>query len=288
MTNLAVTTKDTNLEGVIEAAWDNRDALNEQTKGAEREAVEEALNLLDSGQYRIAEKIEGSWRVNQWLKKAVLLSFRLNGMKEISGGVGGGNWYDKVDSKFLNWSQQDHSAAGFRSVPGAIVRRSAYVAKGVVLMPSFVNLGAYIDEGTMIDTWSTVGSCAQIGKDCHISGGVGIGGVLEPLQAGPVIIEDNVFLGARSEVAEGVIVEEGSVISMGVFLGASTKIIDRESGDIYMGRVPSYSVVIPGTLPSDKTMANGMPAPSLACAVIVKRVDEKTRSKTSINELLRG
>jgi len=288
MTDLAMKTHDTEIATIIEDAWENRAAINETTGGAEREAVEDALNMLDSGQARIAEKIDGKWVVHQWLKKAVLLSFRLNKMKNIPGGPGNAPWFDKVDSKFLNWSEQDYSTAGFRSVPGAIVRHSAYIAKGVVLMPSFINLGAFVDEGTMIDTWSTVGSCAQVGKNCHISGGVGIGGVLEPLQAGPVIIEDNVFLGARSEVAEGVIVEEGSVISMGVFLGASTKIIDRETGEVYMGRVPSYSVVIPGTLPSDKTMANGKPAPSLACAVIVKRVDERTRSKTSINELLRG
>ena len=287
MTALAQTNTN-DLSTIIDGAWENRDNINTSTTGEIREAVEEALNLLDSGQARIAEKSDNGWTVNQWLKKAVLLSFRLNNMKMISGSAGGGHWYDKVDSKFLNWTENDFKDASFRAVPDAVVRHSAYIAPGVVLMPSFVNLGAYVDEGTMIDTWATVGSCAQIGKNCHISGGTGIGGVLEPLQAEPVIIEDNVFIGARSEVAEGVIVETGSVISMGVFIGASTKIIDRETGEIYMGRVPSYSVVIPGTLPSDKTMANGQPAPSLACAVIVKRVDEKTRSKTSINELLRG
>lgn len=279
--------EDMNLQDVIEGAWDDAGALGSDTKGEVRDAVEEALAMLDSGAARIAEKTEDGWHVHQWLKKAVLLSFRLNPMREISGGPGGGGWYDKVASKFENWTQADFDAAGFRAVPHAVVRHSAYVAPGVVLMPSFVNLGAYVDEGTMVDTWVTIGSCAQIGKNCHISGGVGIGGVLEPLQAGPVIIEDNCFIGARSEVAEGVIVEEGAVISMGVFIGASTKIIDRESGEIFMGRVPAYSVVIPGTLPSSKTMANGQPAPSLACAVIVKRVDERTRSKTSINDLLR-
>ncbi len=286
--SLALQQNDDTLCSSVNDAWEARDAITTQTKGAARDAVEQALALLDSGQARIAEKIDGQWVVHQWLKKAVLLSFRLNPMRIIAGAPGGGHWYDKVESKFAHWSEQDFAKAGFRAVPDAVVRRSAYIAPGVVLMPSFVNIGAYVGEGTMVDTWATVGSCAQIGKHCHISGGTGIGGVLEPLQAGPVIIEDNVFIGARSEVAEGVIVEEGSVISMGVFLGASTKIIDRETGEIFYGRVPAYSVVIPGTLPSDKTMANGQPAPSLACAVIVKRVDEKTRSKTSINELLRG
>lgn len=276
------------LAQTIDQAWEERDAINAQTKGAVRDAVDEALSLLDGGVLRIAEKTNGQWVVHQWLKKAVLLSFRLNPMAMIPGAPGGGHWYDKVESKFAQWSETDFSKAGFRAVPDAVVRRSAYIAPGVVLMPSFVNVGAYVDAGTMIDTWATVGSCAQIGKNCHISGGTGIGGVLEPLQAGPVIIEDNVFIGARSEVAEGVIVEEGAVISMGVFLGASSKIIDRETGEIFMGRVPAYSVVVPGTLPSDKTMASGQPAPSLSCAVIVKRVDAKTRSKTSINELLRG
>jgi len=270
------------MENIINQAWENRDQINTATKGDVRDAVTEALNALDSGKARIAEKIDGTWHVHQWLKKAVLLSFRLNDMSAISGGPHGSTWWDKVPSKFKGWDEDTFKAAGFRAVPHAIVRHSAYIAKGVVLMPSFVNLGAYVDEGTMVDTWATVGSCAQIGKNCHISGGTGIGGVLEPLQAGPVIIEDNVFIGARSEVAEGVIVEEGSVISMGVFLGASTKIVDRESGEVHYGRVPAYSVVVPGTLPG-KTPE----VPNLACAVIVKRVDAKTRSKTSINELLR-
>jgi 2,3,4,5-tetrahydropyridine-2-carboxylate N-succinyltransferase len=277
----------TDLETIIDSAWENRDGLSPDTKGETRDAVEEALSLLDSGKVSIAEKAAQGWQVHQWLKKAVLLSFRLNPMERIEGGPGQAVWWDKVPSKFDGWSEREFQAAGFRAVPGSIVRRSAYIAKNVVLMPSFVNVGAHVGEGTMVDTWATVGSCAQIGKNCHISGGVGIGGVLEPLQAGPVIIEDNVFVGARSEVAEGVVVEEGSVLSMGVFLGASTKIIDRESGEIFMGRVPAYSVVIPGTLPSNKSLPDGSPAPSLACAVIVKRVDEKTRSKTGINELLR-
>jgi len=275
-----------NLEHSVEAAWDARDSLTPDTTGAHRDAVESALSLLDNGTLRIAEKLDGSWHVHQWLKKAVLLGFRLNPMRHISGGADNGGWYDKVDSKFRGWSEADFAAAGFRAVPDCVVRHSAYIAPGAVLMPSFINLGARVDEGTMIDTWSTVGSCAQIGKNCHISGGVGIGGVLEPLQAEPVIIEDNVFVGARSEVAEGVIVEEGSVISMGVFLGASTKIIDRETGEVFYGRVPAYSVVIPGTQPG-KVMGNGEMGPGLACAVIVKRVDERTRSKTSINDLLR-
>lgn len=284
---LAAQTNHENLQTIIDEAWENASSFDANTKGEVREAVEAALDMLDSGEARIAQKIGGEWQVNQWLKKAVLLSFRLNPMEMIEGGPGGGHWYDKVQSKFANWGEADFAAGGFRAVPDAVVRRSAFIGKGVVLMPSFVNIGAYVDEGTMVDTWSTIGSCAQIGKNCHISGGVGIGGVLEPLQAEPVIIEDNVFVGARSEVAEGVIVEEGSVISMGVFLGASTKIIDRETGEIHMGRVPAYSVVIPGTLPSSKTLPDGSPAPSLACAVIVKKVDERTRSKTSINELLR-
>ena len=275
------------LSSIIEKAWDAKDSISTDTKGEVRDAVNEALNLLDSGQMRIAEKTDGAWHVNQWLKKTVLLSFRLNPMVAISNGPHGSTWWDKVPSKFDGWDEGKFKAAGFRAVPNCIVRKSAFIAPSVVLMPSFVNLGAYVGEGTMVDTWSTIGSCAQIGKHCHISGGVGIGGVLEPLQAGPVIIEDNVFIGARSEVAEGVIVEEGSVLSMGVFLGASTKIIDRETGEIFMGRVPAYSVVIPGTLPSSKTLPNGDPAPSLSCAVIVKRVDAKTRSKTGINELLR-
>lgn len=279
--------KHQDLQNIIEAAWENRAALSVETKGPEKEAVKEALELLDSGAARIAEKIDGAWHVHQWLKKAVLLSFRLNPNEHISsGGNRGGGWYDKVPTKFEKWGEKEFADAGFRAVPGAVVRHSAYIAKNVVLMPSFVNVGAYVDEGTMIDTWVTIGSCAQIGKNCHISGGVGIGGVLEPLQAEPVIIEDNCFIGARSEVAEGVIIEEGSVISMGVFLGASTKIIDRTTGEIFMGRVPAYSVVIPGTLPG-KALPDGSPGPGLACAVIVKRVDEKTRSKTGINELLR-
>lgn len=271
------------MEDIINQAWEDRDNISNQTTGKVRDAVMGALNDLDAGRKRIAEKQgTGDWTVNQWLKKAVLLSFRLNDMTPISGGPHGSSWWDKVPSKFHNWGETQFQQAGFRAVPNAIVRHSAYIAPGVVLMPSFVNLGAYVDEGTMVDTWATVGSCAQIGKNCHISGGTGIGGVLEPLQAGPVIIEDNVFIGARSEVAEGVVVEEGAVISMGVFLGASTKIVDRESGEVHFGRVPAYSVVVPGTLPG-KTPD----APNLACAVIVKRVDEKTRSKTSINELLR-
>lgn len=270
------------MEDIINQAWEDRDSINADTHGDVRYAVEKALADLDNGSVRIAEKKDGEWHVNQWLKKAVLLSFRLNDMTTIAGGPGNSGWWDKVPSKFEGWDAAKFQEAGFRAVPNAIVRHSAYIAKGVVLMPSFVNLGAYVDEGTMIDTWATVGSCAQIGKNCHISGGTGIGGVLEPLQAGPVIIEDNVFIGARSEVAEGVVVEEGSVISMGVFLGASTKIVDRESGEVYMGRVPAYSVVVPGTLPG-KTPES----PNLACAVIVKRVDEKTRSKTGVNELLR-
>lgn len=274
------------LEAAIENAWDARDTLNVDTTGEARDAVEQALEMLDSGAARVAQKIDGAWVVHQWLKKAVLLSFRLNPMEKIAGGPGDSGWYDKVPSKFEGWDEAAYEAAGFRAVPNCVVRRSAYIAKGVVLMPSFVNLGAYVDEGTMVDTWSTVGSCAQIGKNVHLSGGVGIGGVLEPLQANPTIIEDNCFIGARSEIAEGVIVEEGAVISMGVFIGASTKIIDRSTGEIFMGRVPAYSVVIPGTLPG-KPLPDGSPGPNLACAVIVKRVDERTRSKTSINDLLR-
>ena len=272
----------TDLHAIIDRAWDERDGLSSDTRGEVRDAVEAALRLLDAGEARIATReAVGQWTVHQWLKKAVLLSFRLNPMEAIPGGPGGAPWWDKVPSKFDGWSGANFTAAGFRAVPGCIVRRGAYIAPGAVLMPSFVNLGAYVGEGSMIDTWATVGSCAQIGRNVHISGGTGIGGVLEPLQAGPVIIEDNCFIGARSEVAEGVVVEEGAVISMGVFLGASTKIVDRATGEVMYGRVPAYSVVVPGTLPS----ANG--GPSLACAVIVKRVDEKTRSKTSINELLR-
>ena len=287
MTNAHTQVKSSqSLQEMIESAWEARDTLTPQTKGDIPDAVDEALSLLDAGTLRIAEKHDGAWHVHQWLKKSVLLSFRLKGMERIENGPGGSAWWDKVPSKFNNWTDADFTKAGFRAVPNCVVRRSAYIAPGVVLMPSFVNLGAYVDTGTMVDTWVTIGSCAQIGKNCHISGGVGIGGVLEPLQAGPVIIEDNVFVGARSEVAEGVIVETGAVLSMGVFLGASTKIVDRETGEIFMGRVPAYSVVVPGTLPG-KPMKDGSPGPALACAVIVKRVDEKTRSKTGINELLR-
>src|SRR5690349_24261880 len=278
---------DATLARTIDDAFEARDKIGPKTKGAVRKAVDTALNLLDSGKARVAEKqADGSWHVNQWLKKAVLLSFRLNDMSVIQGGPGKAVWWDKVDSKFKGWNAARFRKAGFRAVPGSVVRRSAYIAPGVVLMPSFVNLGAHVGSGTMVDTWATVGSCAQIGKNCHISGGAGIGGVLEPLQAGPVIIEDNCFVGARAEVAEGVVVREGSVLSMGVYLGASTKIIDRATGEVFQGEVPPYSVVVSGTMPS-KPMANGQPSPSLYCAVIVKRVDEKTRSKTSINELLR-
>jgi 2,3,4,5-tetrahydropyridine-2-carboxylate N-succinyltransferase len=276
----------TNLQTAIDAAWEARADISGKTTGEARDAVESALALLDSGKVRVAEKTGSDWTVHQWLKKAVLLSFRLNDMSVISGGPGGSTWWDKVASKFDGWGEAEFGAAGFRAVPNCVVRRSAYIAPGVVLMPSFVNVGAFVDSGTMVDTWATVGSCAQIGKNVHISGGTGIGGVLEPLQAGPVIIEDNCFIGARSEVAEGVIVREGSVISMGVFLGASTKIIDRTTGETFVGEVPAYSVVVPGALPG-KPLPDGTPGPSLSCAVIVKRVDEKTRSKTSINELLR-
>jgi 2,3,4,5-tetrahydropyridine-2-carboxylate N-succinyltransferase len=275
------------LAATIDAAFETRDTIGPSTTGAVREAVEGALDLLDRGQARVAERQpDRSWRVNQWLKKAVLLSFRLNDMSVIPGGPGAAAWWDKVPSKFDGWGDNRFRAAGFRAVPGCVVRRSAYIAPGVVLMPSFVNLGAYVDSGTMVDTWATVGSCAQIGRNCHISGGAGIGGVLEPLQAGPVIVEDNCFIGARSEVAEGVVVREGAVLSMGVYLGASTKIVDRESGAVLQGEVPPYSVVVPGTMPG-KPMKNGDAGPGLYCAVIVKRVDEKTRAKTSINELLR-
>ena len=270
------------LAKTIDEAFEGRDKIGPKTKGAVRKAVDSALALLDEGKARVAERQpDGRWQVNQWLKKAVLLSFRLNDMTTIAGAPGKAVWWDKVDSKLKGWNAAKFRKAGFRAVPGCVVRRSAYIAPGVVLMPSFVNLGAYVDSGTMIDTWATVGSCAQIGKNCHISGGAGIGGVLEPLQAGPVIIEDNCFVGARSEVAEGVILRTGSVLSMGVFLGASTKIVDRDSGKVLQGEVPPYSVVVPGTMPGK----NG--GPGLYCAVIVKRVDEKTRSKTSINELLR-
>ncbi len=274
------------LEAAIDSAWEKRESIDTATGGEAREAVEAALDGLDAGTLRVAEKVGGEWRVHQWLKKAVLLSFRLNDMTAIAGAPGDATWWDKVPSKFAGWGADEFAAAGFRAVPSCIVRRSAYIAPGVVLMPCFVNLGARVGAGTMIDTWATVGSCAQIGEKCHISGGAGIGGVLEPLQAGPVIIEDGCFVGARSEVAEGVVVETGSVLSMGVYIGASTKIVDRATGEIFYGRVPAYSVVVPGALPS-KPLADGAPGPSLYCAVIVKRVDERTRAKTSINELLR-
>src|ERR1041385_8091322 len=275
------------LAKIVDDAFEARDTISPKTKGAVRKAVKDALGLLDEGKARVAERqANGSWRVNQWLKKAVLLSFRLNDMSVIPGGPGKAAWWDKVDSKFKGWNAARFKKAGFRAVPGCIVRRSAFIAPRVVLMPSFVNLGAYVDSGTMVDTWATVGSCAQIGKNCHISGGAGIGGVLEPLQAGPVIIEDNCFIGARSEVAEGVVVREGSVLSMGVYLGASTRIVDRDTGKTLMGEVPAYSVVVPGTMPG-KAGNSGEASPNLYCAVIVKRVDEKTRAKTSINELLR-
>jgi len=274
------------LEAAVEKAWDEREKLGPQSRGEGREAVDAALDLLDGGNARVAEKADGRWRVHQWLKKAVLLSFRLNDMSAIPGGPGGAPWWDKVPSKFAGWGDDRFRQAGFRAVPGAIVRRSAFIAPGAVLMPSFVNVGAYVDSGTMVDTWATVGSCAQIGKNCHISGGAGIGGVLEPLQAEPVIVEDDCFIGARSEVAEGVLVEQGSVLSMGVYLGASTRIVDRRTGEVHVGRVPAYSVVVPGAMPG-KPLPDGTAGPSLYCAVIVKRVDAQTRSKTSINELLR-
>ncbi len=274
------------IQKIIDDAWEVRDTITFSTKGEVRGAVEYALGLLDTGKERVAEKKDGQWTVNQWLKKAVLLSFRLNDMEMIPGGPAGSFYWDKVQPKFKGWTEADFRKGGFRVLPGAIVRKSAYIAPGAVLLPSFVNLGAYVDSGTMVDTWATVGSCAQIGKNCHISGGAGIGGVLEPLQAGPVIIEDNCFIGARAEVAEGVQVGEGSVLSMGVYLGASTTIIDRATGEKMFGKVPAYSVVVSGAMPG-KPLPNGEPGPSLYCAVIVKRVDEKTRSKTSINELLR-
>jgi 2,3,4,5-tetrahydropyridine-2-carboxylate N-succinyltransferase len=282
---------DANLAATIDAAWEARDTLGPQSGGAYREAVGEALDALDEGRARVAERTTEGWQVHQWLKKAVLLSFRLSDMIEVPGGPvdperGAARWWDKVPSKFAGWSSNRFRDAGFRAVPGSIVRRSAYIAPNVVLMPSFVNVGAYVDAGTMVDTWATVGSCAQIGKNCHLSGGVGIGGVLEPLQAEPVIIEDNCFIGARSEVVEGVVVETGAVLAMGTFIGATTKIVDRDTGEILMGRVPAYSVVVPGSLPG-KNLPDGRPGPSLYCAVIVKKVDEGTRSRTSINELLR-
>ena len=276
------------LEKTIDGAWEERDSVAPQTKGELRDAVDAALDALDSGILRVAEKRDGEWRVNQWLKKAVLLSFRLNHMMPIAGGPGGNDtrWYDKIASKFAGWNAAAFEKAGFRAVPGSLVRHSAFIDKGVVLMPCFVNLGAYVGQGTMVDTWATVGSCAQVGANCHISGGTGLGGVLEPLQANPVIIEDDCFIGARSEVAEGVIVETGSVLSMGVYLGASTKIVDRTSGEVHYGRVPAYSVVVPGSLPG-KPLADGSAGPALYCAVIVKKVDAQTRAKTSVNELLR-
>jgi 2,3,4,5-tetrahydropyridine-2-carboxylate N-succinyltransferase len=283
---------DAQLESAIDAAWEARDSVTARTTGAVRESVDAALAALDAGRLRVADKPPGdkeggAWRVHQWLKKAVLLSFRLNQNSIIPHGPGqAASWFDKVASKFEGWDAARFREAGFRAVPSCVVRHSAFIAPGVILMPSFVNVGAYVDSGTMIDTWATVGSCAQIGKNCHISGGVGIGGVLEPLQAGPVIIENNCFIGARSEVAEGVVVETGAVLSMGVFIGASTKIVDRATGEIHVGRVPAYSVVVPGALPG-ANLPDGKPGPSLYCAVIVKRVDERTRSKTSINELLR-
>ena len=269
------------LESEIEAAWSVRDTINPSTKGRVRDAIEETLEALDKGNLRVAEKTNDNvWQVNQWAKKAVLLGFRIKDMEVQSGGPQSSGWWDKVDSKFKGWNDEAWKKAGFRAVPNCVVRKSAYIAPGVVLMPSFVNLGAYVDEGTMVDTWATVGSCAQIGKNVHLSGGVGIGGVLEPMQAGPTIIEDNCFIGARSEVVEGCIVREGSVLGMGVYIGQSTKIVDRETGDIMFGEVPPYSVVVSGSMPSKNNV-------SLYCAVIVKRVDEKTRSKTGINELLR-
>jgi 2,3,4,5-tetrahydropyridine-2-carboxylate N-succinyltransferase len=275
------------LAKTIDDAFEKRADVTPATKGPVREAVDAALDLLDCGKARVAERGgNGQWTVNQWLKKAVLLSFRLNDNAQLPGAAGGSSWWDKVPTKFEGWNDARFKEAGFRTVPGSVVRRSAYIAPNVVLMPSFVNLGAYVDSGTMVDTWATVGSCAQIGKNCHLSGGVGIGGVLEPLQANPVIIEDNCFVGARAEVAEGVVVREGSVLSMGVYLGASTRIVDRSTGEIFQGEVPPYSVVVSGTMPG-KPLPNGQPGPNLYCAVIVKRVDEQTRSKTSINELLR-
>ncbi|MBV6658041.1 MAG: 2,3,4,5-tetrahydropyridine-2,6-dicarboxylate N-succinyltransferase [Devosiaceae bacterium] len=282
MTDLAT------IERVVNEAFDARDGVDAQTQGEVRDAVEAALDLLDKGEARVASRGEdGAWTVHQWLKKAVLLSFRLNPMDVIGGGPGDAVWWDKVPSKFDGWRALDFEKAGFRAVPGSVARRSAYIAPSVVLMPSFVNLGAYVDEGTMVDSWATVGSCAQIGKNVHLSGGVGIGGVLEPMQAGPTIIEDNCFIGARSEVVEGVIVREGSVLGMGVFIGQSTKIVNRATGEVSYGEVPPYSVVVAGSMPGSSPMGNGEPAPHLYCAVIVKQVDERTRSKTGINELLR-
>jgi len=275
------------MQTTIDQAWEKRAEMNFSTHGAVRAAVDAALAALDAGDVRVAARVDGKWTVNQWLKKAVLLSFRLNDNKLIEHGPGPSHWWDKVPSKFAGWGEAEFRKAGFRAVPNCVVRKSAFIAPNAILMPSFVNVGAHVGSGTMVDTWVTVGSCAQIGSNCHLSGGVGIGGVLEPLQADPVIIEDNCFIGARSEVVEGVIVEEGSVLSMGVFIGQSTKIVDRTTGEIFMGRVPAYSVVVPGNLPG-KPLPDGTPGPSTYCAVIIKRVDEKTRSKTSINELLRA
>lgn len=273
------------LEAVIDAAWDAGDTVGTATTGDVRDAVNAALSLLDGGERRVAEKVDGVWTVNQWLKKAVLLSFRLND-NVITPGPGGANWFDKVPSKFADWGENRFREAGFRAVPGSIVRAGAHIGRNVVLMPSFVNIGASVGDGSMVDAWATVGSCAQIGKNVHLSGGVGIGGVLEPLQAGPVIIEDNCFIGARSEVVEGVVVEEGSVLGMGVFISSTSKIVDRATGEVFVGRVPAYSVVVPGAMPG-KSLPDGSPGPSLGCAVIVKRVDAQTRSKTAINDLLR-
>jgi 2,3,4,5-tetrahydropyridine-2-carboxylate N-succinyltransferase len=277
----------TALERVIDDGFERRTEIGADTGGPVRAAVDAALDGLDAGRFRVAEKIEGKWHVHQWLKKAVLLSFRLYPLRAIEGGPGGARWWDKVPSKFATWGEGEFTRAGFRAVPGCVVRQSAHIAPDVVLMPCFVNVGAYVDSGTMVDTWATVGSCAQIGRNVHISGGAGIGGVLEPLQAEPVIIEDDCFIGARSEVAEGVIVEQGAVLAMGVFIGASTRIVDRTTGEMHQGRVPAYSVVVPGTLPG-APLPDGRPGPGLACAVIVKRVDARTRAKTAINELLRA
>ncbi len=280
------------IKSVIDRVFDNNEDINPNTSGEIRVSIETALDCLDKGELRVAEPLGNSkWRVNQWLKKAVLLSFKINDMDVISGGPqspnsGPTNWWDKIPSKFSGWNKKEFKQAGFRAVPGSVVRHSAYIAPSVVLMPSFVNIGAYVDSGSMIDTWATVGSCAQIGKNVHISGGAGIGGVLEPVQAGPVIIEDDCFVGARSEVAEGVVIETGAVLSMGVFIGASTKVVDRNTGEFFVGRVPAYSVVVPGSLPG-KSLPDGSQGPSLYCAVIVKKVDAQTRSKTSVNELLR-
>ena len=280
------------LERDINEAWEARETISAETTGAVRDAANMALAMMDDGSARVAEPLgDHQWHVNQWLKKAVLLSFRLNDMAVIPSGTqypgsGEATWWDKVPSKFAGWGEAEFRKAGFRAVSGCVVRHSAHIAAGAVLMPSFVNLGAFVDSGTMVDTWATVGSCAQVGKNVHLSGGAGIGGVLEPLQAGPVIIEDDCFIGARSEVVEGVVVERGAVLSMGVFIGASTKIVDRVTGDVHMGRVPAYSVVVPGSLPG-KPLADGSPGPSLSCAVIIKQLDEKTRSKTSVNDLLR-